>query len=159
MMNRTTKNTARADAMTEALAKAQAERDDAREELARASVRGIATEMALAREITDPVQRARIANLTESERQRCARSGEAFDVRLAVAQAIHDVKTEKGELSVSPVAPNGPGPTAKPATFMDIQAERARFRARVAELGLADPEFGSTAGDGSLSFGGPIAPK
>jgi hypothetical protein len=148
-----------ADRQAAEMAKLRRERDEAREELARASVRGMSTELGLAVGMSDAVQLARVGNLAESERARAMRAGEPFDVRLAVAQAIHDVKIAKGEPSVAPVAPNGASRAAKPASFLDVQAERARYRARLAELGLADPEFGSTAGDGSLSFGGPIAPK
>jgi hypothetical protein len=142
------------------LAKTERERDQAREDVAKAECARKTTELAVSRDITDATQIRRVVNMTESERERCKKAGEAFDLRFAVAQAVHKVKTAAGQTSVAPVAANG-RPGGKPVpTFAEIHAERERFRKRLRELGLDDPSTASIPGNGGVLGGcGPIGGK
>jgi hypothetical protein len=87
------------------LAKAKQERDWARAELAKAQRQAKAKDLAVARGIINAVRLARIAQLMETERERCVKTGESFSLDFAVKQAIHVDKTKHGEPSIAPVSP------------------------------------------------------
>lgn len=92
----------------------------------------------------------RVENLTETERQKCARAGQAFDLAFTVTQLVHAVRTKRGEPSTAPVNPRGEPihatASATPPRFEARIADRARYLARLRELGLLDPAFGSIPG-------------
>lgn len=132
---------------------------DTRAELAKAQRRDAAKAVALGRGIADPARLQRIANLTETEHARCAKAGEAFNLRFAMAQAIHADKTKAGEPSIAPAPPNGPRQGAPPLTLHDVQASREAYRQRLRELGILDPAVGSYPGQLGPLGGGPIGGK
>lgn len=143
-------------AQADELAAVRRQRDEARVELEKARRQSKAKEVALLRGITDAVRLQRIANLTESEHARCAKTGERFDLTFAVAQAVHKDKTAAGEQSVPPVPPNGPAFGAPPIAFAERLADDERYRARLRELGIIDPRTGSYPGEGGPFGGGPL---
>jgi hypothetical protein len=164
----------------------QIERDREREEKERHQTDAFVVRLLASRRIDiDSVDAKYVFNVTENERRRCKRTGERFDPAFTALSAIyqrgHGAAAPVDPRGTPPPAPLPPGnhagagnaqagalapiPAAyrapvvayrPPTTPQEVQAERARFRARLAELGLVDPSTGSFAGGEGHREGGVV---
>ncbi len=131
------------------LATVQLERDTAREDARRANARSNALTAAVDGGVVDPVMCRRVQDEVEAERERAKRERQPFDLDGACRRAVHAAKGGKG---IAPVPAKGaavhPGGRTAPASFQDVQAERARYSQWLKGHGLTDPATGSMPGNG-----------
>lgn len=148
----------RESALEQQLAKTQQQLADQQERAAAAEVAAGVHRM-LSGAGLGAVDARRVENLVLTERLRCARTGEAFDLAFTVTQQLHATRARSGApAGVAPVSPRGmpmhPAPGVQPETFDARMATTAAYREQLRRLGLLDPATSSIPGGGGPFHGG-----